>query len=67
MQNKPCFFRSCIIFQDILGEKMKLNKRKKDKSKKITALSFDDISVNTNTSKRFPSRLAGLEDAALRN
>ena len=32
---------------------MKLDeKKKKDKSKKITALSFDDISVNTNTAKK---------------
>lgn len=43
----------------------------KNKSKKIPALSFDDmfddISVNTNTAKSFLSRLAELQDVALRN
>lgn len=65
-----CFcFRSHRMFQNILGEKMTLNKRKKKKeeSKTITALCLEDIFVNTNTTKRFPSRLAELEDVALRN
>lgn len=45
---------------------MQFNKKKK-KFKKTMSLRFEDLSMNTNTAKRFPSRLAGLENAALRN
>ena len=41
--------------------------KKKDKLEKITASSFEDISMNTDADTTFPSRLGELEDAALRN
>ena len=54
MQNNP-FFKVFIIFQDSPLQKMKFTKKKKkDKSNNITALSFDDISMNINTAESFP-------------